>query len=540
MKYRIQQLKMSLDHDDKAIEKAVCAILGTRMDEIVSWGIVRKSFDAREKSSIRVIYSVDVESKKTLSQNRVGKDILPLGIEEGYRFPVGQAGKESAKRGAVVVGGGPAGLFCALLLAENGFRPIVLERGEDVESRMRSVDLFWKSSILDPDSNMQFGEGGAGTFSDGKLNTSVGDQLHRNRKVIEEFLEAGAPPEIAFINKPHIGTDYLVGVVKNIRKKIESLGGEVRFRSKATSFEIRDGKMRAVWVNGTEKIEASTVVLAIGHSARDTFEELSRGVVRMEQKPFAIGLRIEHPQALIQKAQFGASWKNPRLPTADYKLTYQTTKGRGVYSFCMCPGGFVVNSSSEKGMVVCNGMSNFARNEKNANSAIVAAVRTEDFGSDSLLAGMEFQRTWEKAAYAAANPKEGGFAMPVQTLRDFIAGKCTAGFGSITPCSKGSTSFADLNACLPEFVTESIKESVTAFDRKIKGFAHPDAILTGVETRTSSPLRILRDERMQSSVSGLFPCGEGCGYAGGIMSAAMDGIKVAEAIAAAIAGGGTP
>jgi len=538
MKYRIKQLKMHLDHDDKAIEKAVCAILGTRMDEIISWGIVRKSFDAREKSSIRVIYSVDVESKKTLSQNHVGKDILPLGIEERYRFPIDQTGKETAKRRVAVVGGGPAGLFCALLLAENGFKPIVLERGEDVESRMRSVDLFWKSGILDPDSNMQFGEGGAGTFSDGKLNTSVGDQLHRNRKVIEEFLEAGAPPEIAFINKPHIGTDYLVGVVKNIRKKIESLGGEVRFRSKATSFEIRDGKIRAVWVNGTEKIEASTVVLAIGHSARDTFEELSRGVVRMEQKPFAIGLRIEHPQALIQKAQFGASWKNPRLPTADYKLTYQTTKGRGVYSFCMCPGGFVVNSSSEKGMVVCNGMSNFARNEKNANSAIVAAVRTEDFGNDSLLAGMEFQRTWEKAAYAAANPNEGGFAMPVQTLRDFIAGKCSASFGSVTPCSKGSTSFADLNACLPGFVTESIKESVGAFDRKIKGFAHPDAILTGVETRTSSPLRILRDERMQSSVSGLFPCGEGCGYAGGIMSAAMDGIKVAEAIAAAIAGGG--
>ncbi|HWR10882.1 MAG TPA: NAD(P)/FAD-dependent oxidoreductase [Rectinemataceae bacterium] len=535
MKYRIQQLKMRLDHDEKTIEKAICAILGTGIEGIASWNIAKKSFDAREKASIRVIYSVDVEMKKPLRRGLAGRDVLPLDDDERYRFPLGEASKATGaqRREVIVVGGGPAGLFCALLLAENGFRPIILERGGDVESRMRSVGLFWDFGILDPDSNMQFGEGGAGTFSDGKLNTSVGDKLCRNRKVIEEFLEAGAPPEIAYINKPHIGTDYLVGVVRNIRKKIENLGGEVRFRSKVTSFEIKDGKIRALWVNGREKIEASMVVLAIGHSARDSFEELSRSSVRMERKPFAIGLRIEHRQAMIQKSQFGASWKNPHLPAADYKLTYQTTKGRGVYSFCMCPGGFVVNSSSEQGMVVCNGMSNFVRDERNANSAIVAAVRTEDFGSDGPLAGMEFQRTWERAAFSAANPDGKGFAMPAQTLKDFLGGRCSSSFGDIAPCSKGATSFADLNACLPAFVAEAIKESVAAFDRKIKGFGHPDAVLSGVETRTSSPIRILRDDRMQSSVAGLFPCGEGCGYAGGIMSAAMDGIKVAEAIAAA-------
>jgi len=533
MKYRIQQLRMRPDHDEAGILKAICSALGTGKDNVLSWETVKKSFDAREKSSIWVIYAVDVELRKPLPGGiHEGKEWLPLdSSRQGYEFPRPSNGGESTVGSVVIVGGGPAGLFAALLLAENGFKPMVLERGEDVDSRMKSVDLFWKSGVLDPDSNMQFGEGGAGTFSDGKLNTSVGDKAFRNRKVLEEFLEAGAPPEIAYINKPHIGTDYLVDVVKNIRKKIETLGGTVRFGAKVTSFVTKGGRIRAVRVNGSETIDTAAVVLAIGHSARDSFEELAKNSVLMERKAFAIGLRVEHPQAMIQKSQYGPSWKSPDLPVADYKLTHQSSGGRGVYSFCMCPGGFVVNSSSEPGMTVCNGMSNFARNERNANSAIVAAVRAEDFGGEGILAGMEFQRTWERAAFAAANPGKGGFAMPVQRLEDFLAGTCSKAFGTIRPCSKGSTSFADLNACLPGFVRDSIKEGIMAFDRKIRGFSHPDAILTGVETRTSSPVRILRNEKMQSSVEGLYPCGEGCGYAGGIMSAAMDGIRVAEAIA---------
>ena len=531
MKYRIQQLKMRLDHDERIMGNAICAILGTKQENIKSWEIIKKSFDAREKTTIRVIYAVDVDLKKPLKESSREKEWLPQGADEAYKFPAEDAPKRLSEQKIVIVGGGPAGLFCALLLAENGFSPLLLERGGDVESRMGTVQKFWESGVLDPDSNMQFGEGGAGTFSDGKLNTSVGDKAHRNRKVIEEFLEAGAPPEIAYVNKPHIGTDYLVNVVKNIRRKIEHLGGAMRFNAKVASLDIKDGKIRGVLLKDGERVDASKVVLAIGHSARDTFEELSRSPVLMEHKPFAIGLRIEHPQEMIQKSQFGASWNDPRLPVADYKLTHQSSMGRGVYSFCMCPGGFVVNSSSESGMVACNGMSNFARDGRNANSAIVAAVRTEDMKEGGILSGMEFQRYWERAAFKAANPDSSSFAMPVQRLGDFMAGKCSDSFGGIFPCSKGATSLADLNACLPPFVSESVKEGLQAFDRKIHGFADSDAILTGIETRTSSPIRIIRNEKMQSNIEGLYPCGEGCGYAGGIMSAAMDGIKVAEAIA---------
>lgn len=533
MYYRIQQMKMRIDHDDRSIAKSICSILGTNRENIQSWHLVKKSIDARDKNSIRIIYALDVEVKKPLKEAKREKEWFPLEHDSRYAFPKDADPKSGAGRRVIIVGGGPAGLFCALLLAEHGYAPLLLERGGDVESRMRSVGKFWESGVLDLESNMQFGEGGAGTFSDGKLNTSVGDPSRRNAKVIEEFLEAGAPPEIAYLSKPHIGTDFLVEVVKNLRKKIESLGGIIRFRAKVASLDIKDGKIRGVCLDGGERIEGATVVLAIGHSARDTFEELSRGPVLMERKPFAIGLRIEHPQAMIQKSQYGASWDDPRLPIADYKLTYQASSGRGVYSFCMCPGGFVVNSSSERGMVACNGMSNFARSGKNANSAIVAAVRAEEFGDGGLLAGMEFQRRWEKAAFEAANPGSKGFAMPAQRLEDFIAQKCSKRFGSIVPSSKGEVALADLNVCLPAFVKDSLQEGIKTFDRKIHGFADPDAVLTGVETRTSSPVRILRNDKMQSNIEGLYPCGEGCGYAGGIMSAAMDGIRVAEAIATA-------
>jgi uncharacterized protein len=537
--YRIPELKLPLDHGKDDIEKKVCANLGTTKANIASISVERKSVDARDRTDIRFIYCLTVELKAAVPGRRKSRAWTEVEREKPYLFPAAVSVSASAGvgngRGAssrpVIIGSGPAGLFCALLLAENGFSPIVLERGEDVDSRMVTVSSFWKTGGLNADSNMQFGEGGAGTFSDGKLNTSVVDRFRRNSKVIEEFLEAGAPAEIASISKPHIGTDYLVNVVRNLRKKIEMLGGTVRFNARVTSLEIGDGRIRSVEINGSETLDAGTVVLAVGHSARDTFAELDRIGVSLEQKPFAIGLRIEHPQEMIQKNQYGDFFAHPALPVADYKLTHRASDGRGVYSFCMCPGGFVVNSSSEPGMTVCNGMSNFARNGKNANSAIVVAIRPEDFGSSDVLAGIAFQRTWERAAFLAGGAD---FSLPAQTFGDFLEGRPSTALGSIEPCSMGKISLADLVPCLPPYVVSGIREGILAFDSKISGFARRDAVLTGVETRTSSPVRILRNDSLQSSVKGLFPCGEGAGYAGGIMSAAMDGMRVAEAIAGMI------
>jgi uncharacterized FAD-dependent dehydrogenase len=392
---------------------------------------------------------------------------------------------------------------------------------------------------VDPDSNYCFGEGGAGTYSDGKLNTTVTDQCFRNAKVLEEFVEAGAPPEIRYLNKPHIGTDYLVRVVKALREKIEELGGEVRFRSKVESLIVSGDRVGGVVVandatdgvrRGSERIESETVVLAIGHSARDTFLELSGLEIAMERKAFAIGLRIEHPQEMISRRQFGESWRHPDLPVADYKLTHRSANGRGVYTFCMCPGGYVVNSSSEPGMVACNGMSDYRRDSGNANSAIVATVGPEDFGEEGELAGIEFQRRWERLAFEAGG---GDFSLPLQTFGDFLAARPSTALGEVIPSTRGRYSLSDLNPCLPDYVAASIKESILAFDRTIPGFARPDAIVSGVETRTSSPVRILRGQDFQSAVRGLYPCGEGAGYSGGIMSSAIDGIKVAEAIAIA-------
>jgi uncharacterized protein len=528
--YRIPQLKLPLDHTPTDIPKKIAAVLGVNTSEIISFRIDRKSFDARDKGAIKIIHAITAALKTTLREGSGdSRNWIVAPEEERYLFPTASVGIAHTGR-PVVIGAGPAGLFCALLLAEHGYRPLVLERGEDAATRLRTIDRFWTTGELSADSNMQFGEGGAGTFSDGKLNTTVTDRNQRSKKVLQEFITAGAPTEIAYLNKPHIGTDNLVEVVQNLRKKIVQLGGEVRFQAKVTAMMIEQGRIRGVVVNGTEEIPASAVVLAIGHSARDTFEYLATSPVTLEQKAFAIGLRIEHSQEMIQRNQFGASWKHPALPVADYKLTYHASNGRGVYSFCMCPGGFVVNASSEPGHVVCNGMSNFARNAHNANSAIVVSVQPEDFGSTHVLAGMEFQRRWERAAYQAAN-RILGFAMPVQRLEDFYDGRVSAKFGSLKPCAKGAVTLTDLNICLPDYVLTPIKEGLRHFDRTIPGFAHPDTLLTGVETRTSSPIRIVRDEQLQSNISGLFPCGEGAGYAGGIMSAAMDGIRVAEAVA---------
>ncbi len=526
--YRIPELRLPLDHGRPDIEGRIVSLLRTSPENLESFRLDRKSFDARDKADIRTVYGVTVRLRKALREGS-GRGWVPAPPEEPYRFPLAaDPSGEAGRPRPVVVGTGPAGLFCALLLAENGYRPLVLERGGDVESRARAVQHFWETGVLDPECNMQFGEGGAGTFSDGKLATGVHDRPAAQRKVLEEFVEAGAPPEIAWLAKPHIGTDFLVTVVRAMREKILRLGGEVRFGARVSSLGVDGGRIRSVTVNGAERIDADRVVLAVGHSARDVFRELERVGAALEPKPFAMGLRIEHPQEAIQRAQFGASWEHPALPRADYKLTHQARDGRGVYSFCMCPGGWVVNSASEPGGAVCNGMSDFARDSRNANSALVVAVRTGDFGGSGPLAGVEFQRAWERAAF-----REGGgdSSLPVQTLADFAEGRPSERLGAVDPCIRGRYRPGDLSACLPGFVRDGIREALGVFGRRIRGFDRPDAVLSGVETRTSSPVRVLRNDALESGIAGLFPCGEGAGYAGGILSAAVDGVRAAESVA---------
>jgi uncharacterized FAD-dependent dehydrogenase len=529
--YRIPELKLPLGHDEAAIRARISRELGTRPDNIASFRVEKKSFDARDRENIRVVYAIRVSLNAPieLRPKRGGSSFTMVSEAEGqeaaYEFP---AGKWELAERPIVVGAGPAGLFAALLLAEQGYRPLVLERGDPAELRAEKVREFWESGKLDPDSNIQFGEGGAGTFSDGKLNSTGKDKLGRNAKVLAEFIEAGAPEEIAYSNKPHIGTDYLLRVVAAMRRKIESLGGELRFRSRVSSLVVEDGHVVGVIVNGGEEIRSGAVALAPGHGARDLFESLERGGIPMEQKAFAIGVRVEHPEEMIARNQYGEAWKHPGLPVADYKLTHRAADGRGVYSFCMCPGGAVVNASSEGGHVVCNGMSDFARDGRNANSAIVVQVGPGDFGPGGPLAGLEFQRRWEALAFASGG---GDLSLPVQTLADFAAGRASAALGSIEPDIRGLWRLGEISGALPPYVARDIVEAMAAFDRKIKGFGRPDTVLVGVETRTSSPLRILRDEACESPLKGLFPCGEGAGYSGGIMSSAVDGIKVAEAIA---------
>jgi uncharacterized FAD-dependent dehydrogenase len=525
--FRISQIKMPLGHDAAELERRILKLLRTGKDELEGYSIEKKSFDARDRNDIRIVYAVVANLRREPSRGFPESVASRVPERGSYVFP---AARNSALPRPIVVGSGPAGLFCALVLAENGYRPLLLERGDGIDARNAKVSAFFDSGSLDPESNIQFGEGGAGTYSDGKLNTTVTDQSFRNAKVLEEFVEAGAPPEIRYLNKPHIGTDYLVRVVKALRKKIEAEGGEVRFRSRVSSLLVAGGRIRGVVLGGSERIEAEAVVLAIGHSARDTFLELSGSGIAMERKAFAIGLRIEHPQEMISRRQFGESWRDPALPVADYKLTHRSANGRGVYTFCMCPGGYVVNSSSEPGMVACNGMSDYGRDSANANSAIVATVGPSDFGEGGELSGMDYQRKWERLAFEAGG---GDFRLPLQTLGDFLAARPSTALGAVLPSIRGRYSLADLNACLPDYVAASIKEGILAFDRSIPGFARPDALLSGVETRTSSPVRILRGEDFQSAVRGLYPCGEGSGYSGGIMSSAIDGIKVAEAIALA-------
>lgn len=521
---RILQCKLPVGHSEADMKKKLEKLLKVPAGTIQDYEIVRRSLDARKKPELYYSYVVDVKvnGEDKILKRCKSKDIQ-IASKKQYHFP--ETGENLLANRPVIIGTGPAGLFCGYMLAKNGYAPILLERGEDVEKRTETVDAFWKTGQLNPESNVQFGEGGAGTFSDGKLNTLVKDKYLRNRKVLEIFVEAGAPEEILYLNKPHIGTDILKTVVQNIRKTIIACGGEVRFQSKVTDFLIEDGKCKGVIVNHQEKIPADVVVCAVGHSARDTFLVLNEHNVPMEQKPFAVGIRIEHPQSMINQSQYGLE-KHPDLSAADYKVTKTLPNGRSIYSFCMCPGGYVVNASSEDGRLAVNGMSYHARDGKNANSAMIVTVTPDDFGSDDVLAGMEFQRKLEEKAY-----KAGKGSVPVQTYGDYCKNIPTQKLGELTPSICGSYALGEVRPIFPESIQQSIEEGIRAFGKIIAGFDREDALLSGVESRTSSPVRIVRDECGMSKIKGLYPCGEGAGYAGGITSAAMDGIKIAEEIA---------
>jgi len=527
---RITELKLPLDHTDEALRHAIIQRLAIADAELLSFSIFKRSYDARKKNSeLLFIYAVDVEvAHETALLERFANDHnLVVAPDMAYRF-VGHAPAPLGQR-PLVVGFGPCGIFAALLLAQMGLRPIVLERGKEVRQRTKDTWGLWRKAELNPESNVQFGEGGAGTFSDGKLYSQIRDPQHHGRKVLEEFVKAGAPEEILYVNKPHIGTFRLTGMVENMRQQIIALGGEVRFESKVTDLLIENDRIRGVQLGNGEQLMANQVVLALGHSARDTFRMLHTRGVYMEAKPFSVGFRIEHPQSVIDKARLGKYAGHPKLGAADYKLVYHASNGRSVYSFCMCPGGTVVAATSEPGRVVTNGMSQYSRNERNANSGLVVGISPEQDYPGGPLAGIELQEQLETTAYLLGGSS---YHAPGQLVGDFMAGRASTHLGSVEPSYKPGVTLIDLAASLPAFAIEAIREALPAFDRQIKGYSMHDAVLTGLETRTSSPLRITRNEHFQSlNLKGLFPAGEGAGYAGGILSAGVDGIRVAEAVA---------
>jgi len=522
---RVRQIKVPIDKDNnnELIEQTSKKLKITSTNIKIK-NISKKSLDARQKPNLFYIYEVDVQTTnedKILRKNIKNKDILKSPKEE-YIYPT--KGNKILDKRPVIIGSGPAGLFCAYLLAQLGYNPIIIERGEPVEKRVETVENFWKTGQLSKESNVQFGEGGAGTFSDGKLNTLVKDKEYRMKKVFEIFIECGANPEILYIHNPHIGTDILRNVVKNMRNKIIELGGTFLYNTCLTNLIIENNKLKGIEVNNKDVIDTDILVLAIGHSARDTFKMLLKNKINLESKPFAIGLRVQHPQEIINENQYG-KLSNKALPPASYKLTYKTINGRGVYSFCMCPGGYVVNASSELGRLAINGMSYQDRGSINANSAIIVTVDSRDYGNHPL-DGIKFQQTLEEKAYKLGNGK-----IPIQTLKDFHNNVETVKLGNITPIFKGKYKYTNLNELLPKEVSVAIKEAFPNFGNKIKGFDREDTILAGIESRTSSPVRILRNDNLESTnVKGLYPCGEGAGYAGGITTSAMDGLKVAEFI----------
>ena len=520
---RVRQVKSSLNSTGDELLKQLSNKLKIDIDDILGFKINKQSIDAREKENIMYVYEFDVEVK---DENKILKrksiDILKTPDEE-YIFKI--TGKEKLNKRPVIIGSGPAGLFCAYIMSKNGYKPLILERGEDIDNRIKTVEKFWRDGILNKESNVQFGEGGAGTFSDGKLNTLVKDSSFRNKKALEIFVECGAPEEILYVNKPHIGTDLLRDVVKNMRNKIIEFGGEFKFNSCLTNINILDNKIKSIEVNNNEVILTDVLVLAIGHSSRDTFRMLYKNKLDMSPKPFAIGVRVQHDQEMINVSQYGENYPK-ELPVASYKLTHKAKNGRGVYTFCMCPGGFVVNSSSEEHRLAINGMSNYSRDEKNANSAVIVTISPDDFGTNPL-DGVIYQEKLEELAY-----NKGKGNIPVQLFKDFKENKLSNEYKSITPVLKGNYKFTNLHEILPENISDAIFEALEAWNNKIKGFSNDDTILAAIESRTSSPLKIHRDEMPgESSIQGIYPCGEGAGYAGGITSSAMDGLKVAENIA---------
>lgn len=527
---RITQLKLPINHKDEDLIDGIGKALRLPKHKILDYKIIKKSIDARKKNNILYIYTVDVaiavEEKENINEDTIIKRSKNVNVSiakvSDYSFT--PSGDVKLNGRPVVVGTGPAGLFCSWLLAKHGYQPLVIERGDEVRKRVQTVEHFWDTGRLNTESNVQFGEGGAGTFSDGKLNTMVKDVKGRNRFVLDIFAAHGAPGEILYLNKPHIGTDKLRTVVEHMREEIIGMGGEVRFNTKLTDIIIEDGQLKAIELNNNELLPCSVLVPAIGHSARDTFQLFLNRGLHLSPKPFAIGLRIEHKQIMIGKSQYGDEFIN--LPPADYKLTHQSSLGRGVYSFCMCPGGFVVNASSEEGHMCVNGMSNNARDEENANSAIVVTVGPKDFGNTDPLSGLAFQKKWEQLAYKSARGQ-----VPVQLFGDLLMNRPSITIGHIKPNIKGNYQLTNLRECLPGDIIDNLIEGIQAFEHKIKGFAHEEAVLSAVETRTSSPVRIHRKDDFESNIKGIYPCGEGAGYAGGITSAAMDGIKVFESIA---------
>ncbi|MFA6810255.1 MAG: hypothetical protein WCR47_04255 [Desulfoplanes sp.] len=522
---RITQIKVPIDHTTRDLHQAAAEHLGIDQTKIMAVHVRRQSIDARKRSALFFVYTLDLElAPETAildaSRYRTAPDM--------HYTPPSPAPRGDTPR-PVIIGAGPCGLFAALILAQSGYRPLLLDRGREAQERSTNVDYFWKTGILDPESNVQFGEGGAGTFSDGKLNTGIKDHGNRCRKVLEEFVAAGAPEDILYDSHPHMGTDLLVSIVQKIRKSIIALGGEVRFQSKVTGIHIEKNMLRGLIINDGEEIETRYAIVAIGHSARDTFALLKGSGVAMEQKPFSIGCRIEHPQKLVDQALYGVHADHPKLGPAPYNLVHHCKNGRSVYTFCMCPGGEVIAAASEPGLVVTNGMSLRARAGTNANAALLVGIQTSDLQGDDPLAGVAFQRQWERQAFVLGGEN---FHAPAQLVGDFLQGIPSTALGTVEPTYTPGVTLCDLSPCLPAYARESMCEAITALDKKLKGFALPDALLTGVETRSSSPVRILRDNHLESiSTRGVFPAGEGAGYAGGITSSAVDGIRVAEAVA---------
>jgi uncharacterized FAD-dependent dehydrogenase len=535
---RLTELKLDLDHAESEIKAAVLKRLDLKPQDLLGYSVYRRAVDARNRSAIALIYTLDIEVRNEaalLVRFAHDRNVGPA-PDEGYRLKA-RAPAVSASR-PVVIGSGPCGMLAGLVLAQMGFRPLILERGKVVRERTKDTWGLWRRSLLNPESNVQFGEGGAGTFSDGKLHSQIKDPHHYGRKVLTEFVKAGAPPEILTVAKPHIGTFRLVTIVEQIRATVEALGGEYRFQSRVEDIDIAvraDGtrQVRGVVLADGSHIATDHVVLAIGHSARDTFRMLLDRGVAIEAKSFSIGARIEHPQSLIDRCRYGDRAGHPLLAAADYKLVHHCSNGRSVYSFCMCPGGTVVAATSEPGHVVTNGMSQYSRNERNANAGIVVGITPADYPGHPL-AGVAFQRRFEELAFAAGG---GTYAAPAQRVGDFLARRASTALGEVVPSYRPGVRPTDLAACLPDFAVEAICEALPAFDRQIKGFVLADAVLTGVETRTSSPIRIRRDDSFQSvNTRGLYPAGEGAGYAGGILSAGVDGIRIAEAMASSMVG----